>query len=318
MEIELRPLSLGELLDRTFALYRARFPMFLGIAAVAAACELLINAAQSTTVHLLLRAGHRSPLQAAFNGFVTLPAAALLLVCYAVVFSAITRAVAALYLRQEAGTAKAYREIAAHWFRYVRLGVAVIFMAWWPLVVLFVLLLIPIVMLRHAGGAASHLGTAIFIGAIALLFVACIPVAIWLLLRYSLAQAACVIENLNVRDSLRRSVVLSKGLRWRIFLLLALVFLFRIIMAALLLSPTFSLLARSHGHVPLWATCYTLLIAFLVSCITVPVYGIGLTLFYFDARIRKEGFDIEWMLNRMGSQSGTEPLGESSPGLIPG
>jgi hypothetical protein len=41
-----------------------------------------------------------------------------------------------------------------------------------------------------------------------------------------------------------------------------------------------------------------------------PIYAIGLTLFYYDQRIRKEGYDIEWMMQAAGllpQQAGSEP-----------
>jgi hypothetical protein len=31
-----------------------------------------------------------------------------------------------------------------------------------------------------------------------------------------------------------------------------------------------------------------------------PIYSIGLVLFYYDQRIRKEGYDIEWMMQAAG------------------
>jgi hypothetical protein len=39
---------------------------------------------------------------------------------------------------------------------------------------------------------------------------------------------------------------------------------------------------------------------FVVKAMTKPIYGIALTIFYFDQRIRKEGFDIEWMMQQAG------------------
>ena len=36
----------------------------------------------------------------------------------------------------------------------------------------------------------------------------------------------------------------------------------------------------------------------LSSALIKPIYSIGLTLFYYDARVRKEGFDLERMLER--------------------
>jgi hypothetical protein len=36
----------------------------------------------------------------------------------------------------------------------------------------------------------------------------------------------------------------------------------------------------------------------VVTSITLPLYSIGLTLYYFDQRIRMEGFDVEWLLQK--------------------
>ena len=46
---------------------------------------------------------------------------------------------------------------------------------------------------------------------------------------------------------------------------------------------------------------------FVVRALTKPVFGIGLTLFYFDQRIRKEGFDIEWMMQQAGMVEALRP-----------
>src|SRR6185437_4632483 len=43
---DLRPLSTGEVLDRTFQLYRSRFALFVGLALLPAAANTLINAAR--------------------------------------------------------------------------------------------------------------------------------------------------------------------------------------------------------------------------------------------------------------------------------
>src|SRR6201995_4214584 len=48
---ELRPLTLGEVLDRTFSLYRSRFWLFCGIAASAAAVELLVAGTGRVILH---------------------------------------------------------------------------------------------------------------------------------------------------------------------------------------------------------------------------------------------------------------------------
>jgi hypothetical protein len=50
---------------------------------------------------------------------------------------------------------------------------------------------------------------------------------------------------------------------------------------------------------------------FLINAFIGPIYAIGLTLFYYDQRIRKEGFDIEWMMQA----AGLAPAPSAAPGF---
>ena len=52
MEVTLRPLSLGEILDRMFQLYRSRFLMFAGIASFAAGLDLIWKLIQASGVRI--------------------------------------------------------------------------------------------------------------------------------------------------------------------------------------------------------------------------------------------------------------------------
>ena len=52
--LDLRPLSLGEILDRTFSIYRANFLLFVGIAAMPQALVLLFNLGQTLLVSVPL------------------------------------------------------------------------------------------------------------------------------------------------------------------------------------------------------------------------------------------------------------------------
>ncbi|MGB0063314.1 MAG: hypothetical protein WBP85_02620, partial [Terracidiphilus sp.] len=51
MQAALRPMNLGEILDRTFEIYRKRFLLFIGIAALPAAAMLALHLADITWVH---------------------------------------------------------------------------------------------------------------------------------------------------------------------------------------------------------------------------------------------------------------------------
>ena len=43
-------------------------------------------------------------------------------------------------------------------------------------------------------------------------------------------------------------------------------------------------------------------LTFLAGSLILPLYSIATTLFYYDIRIRREGFDLEYMAGKMGEQ----------------
>src|SRR5271165_913543 len=56
-QLDLRPLSLGEILDRTFSLYRRHFLLFLGIAAIPQLFMLGVNLIQVLVLQPIPKAG---------------------------------------------------------------------------------------------------------------------------------------------------------------------------------------------------------------------------------------------------------------------
>lgn len=320
MEIEVRPLSTGEVLDRTFRLYRAQFGLFVGIATIAALIETAGNALQILGVRYAQLLHTNALLVNAAAGVGFLLQMLLVLVAASVVFAAIARAVMELHQGRREGIASAYQAVLPRWFRYVRLAVAWWFLASWPFILVFFLLAIPIGML--SGHVVAPKSPA-FIGEIILWFVALlltIPACIWLFCRYSLCMAASTLEDLGAFGSLKRSVALSKGFRWRIFLLLLVVYVLQSILATGLMAPligAFFDLQKTHGVLPLWAAIYEIGIGFVMISLITPIYTVGLTLIYIDARIRKEGYDIELMMQRTGGEGtvgGIAPQpGDSAP-----
>ncbi len=49
------------------------------------------------------------------------------------------------------------------------------------------------------------------------------------------------------------------------------------------------------------------IVAFFTNTFVGPIYATGLTLFYYDQRVRNEGFDIEWMMKAAGWTAPTLP-----------
>jgi Membrane domain of glycerophosphoryl diester phosphodiesterase len=154
------------------------------------------------------------------------------------------------------------------------------------------------------------------IGVASIVFVLlCIPVGsytIWMNIRYSLAVPAAVVESVKARTAIRRSVELSKGARWRIFALLVLVVVIKIGLVGLTQSFVFVAAFRSHGQISMTVHVISQVIQFFTNSFLGPIGAAGLTLFYFDQRVRKEGYDIEWMMQAAGlvQAAGTTPTVE--------
>jgi hypothetical protein len=132
--------------------------------------------------------------------------------------------------------------------------------------------------------------------------------AIWMLIEFSLAFPICVVEEMRAWASLKRSFFLCKGTRGCIFLLGLLVAVLGSLLSmglALLLIILVSLIPGigSPQHVQALGVATILIMygsGFAVQALIRPVYGIALVLFYYDQRIRLEGYDIEWMMQQAG------------------
>jgi hypothetical protein len=310
METNLRPLTLGEILDRTAQLYRTHFVLLAGIASVYAAVLLALSLAQ-IAVQEILRARHMIPSELIV---VTVAGAVLMapivIVVGGLAVAANNRAVAWVHLGESASIRAAYRSIVPRLGRYLWLMILTTFIVWIPLGLLYAGYLVFILLYivpRHIlspNSAPQDPQALIVFGFVTLSFglvgLGCVVYAILMGLRYSLAVPACVIEDIKATQALRRSVELSRGSRGRIFLLGLLVVAIQIGLS--LITQVFFFVAafRDHGQLPVALRILQQLVAFCTNTFVGPIYATGFTLFYYDQRVRKEGFDLEWMMNAAG------------------
>jgi hypothetical protein len=159
---------------------------------------------------------------------------------------------------------------------------------------------------RSGGGIASGMafGFLMFLAEVALF-----GAIVWLILSYAMGMAVCVVEKKTAWQSLMRSWSLSKGARGRIFvlylLLLALSFVVLMISYFLalivILAATFLGTGKALAVIGVIVAAIVYIVGIIGTQIAlVPVPWIALVLFYYDQRIRKEGYDIEWMMQRAG------------------
>jgi hypothetical protein len=222
--------------------------------------------------------------------------------------AAMPYAVSRDYLGEKTTIREAYKAVWRHGWRYSWLLIlegliigAAPLAAW-----------IGLVVITASAAAFAHLsgfgGGALFGLAAFLVFIALAVYFFWMLLRLSLAFPACVVEQIPATRALQRSSTLSKGTKRRIFLLYLLVGVLNWILSIGITVPLTIVMALFPGASdPKNASTLGLVLlfvvygtGFVVQALTYPLYGIALTLFYYDQRIRQEGFDIEWMMHRAG------------------
>jgi len=80
------------------------------------------------------------------------------------------------------------------------------------------------------------------------------------------------------------------------------------------LSQAFLFIAafRHHGQLGPGLLAISQVIGFFTNTFLGPIYATGITLFYYDQRVRKEGYDIEWMMAAAGLTS-LAPVLEAAP-----
>jgi hypothetical protein len=322
---ELRPLSLGELLDRAFTLYRGNFWLFVGIMAVPAAFGIPVTyMAFQFDANILANpmAGPPAPgvIGAFLGGYFIFWCLSLLL--YSIVAAAITHAVAESYLGRRTTIAAAYKSV---WGKVWRLfGVTFNIVLRLVGIMMAVGIVVGGAGLLIIGGAAAASSLAqgrmqpaavvVFALFVIALYVSALSAMVYLALRYAVVIPALMLENLGVLAAVRRSVQLTRGRRGHLFIALLLAAIISgvglIVFYLPFYIPTMIMMTRSHA-IPAWLSLLTSVSAALGGAITSSIFWIVLVVCYYDTRIRKEAFDLQFMiasLDRPAPAAGTVPL----------
>jgi membrane-anchored glycerophosphoryl diester phosphodiesterase (GDPDase) len=281
-ELGLRPLSLGEILDRTFSLYRRHFILFLGITGLPHLLILALNLGQVLLIKV--PAVTKPPLAAQLQtrgggGLMGLGIVGLLVgvVVYLVA-----------YLFSQGGTIYAVSEL--YLGRTTTIGSS-LRRVWGQLANLF--------------GVSLLNGLAVMGAAILLI----IP-GIYVACRLITCVPAALLEDLGPRESLERSFRLTKNNAGRAFVIYFLYFVLLYAAAFLFMTP-FGVVVAMYSKDPgmLLLSMGLLQVAnFLAGILVGPFLLIATSIFYYDLRVRKEAFDLQLMMN----PSGNVPAGNST------
>lgn len=145
------------------------------------------------------------------------------------------------------------------------------------------------------------------------LYAFAIAAMVYLALRYAVTIPALMLENLSILAAIRRSVQLTRGRRGQLFVSLLLAGIISAVGSIVFYFPFYIplMIAMTRNHtVPTWLSLMSSVSAAIGGSITSPIFWIVLALCYYDTRIRKEAFDLQFMmasLDRPAPAGGTVP-----------
>lgn len=326
MDSTLRPMSTGQVLDRTFHLYKNHFLLFAGIAALPPGMLLLAQAG----FFLLAASTPLSSLGFFTSGATFTLGIVALVVAYLVALSfatgATVYAVSRVHLGHAVKISESYKVIRPLLWRIVRIVISVAVRFTGASALAVAVGVVPISLMAGLGRSSLNPATLmiVFWGGGFLIVAAVIVCVLWsirLYCSYQLAVPACVLEKLGAVDCLKRSRFLSKGKGVQRILLV--LFLSGVLTYALSLALNVPVFVLAMMNVVGKTPAFTLLLAFwqyfagfIAGTLAGPIATIALALLYYDERVRKEAFDLQLMMEAMGQANPTPPAAATASGSI--
>jgi hypothetical protein len=275
--VEIRPLSLGEVLDRSFSIYRNSFRLFAGISVIPHLIVLVWSLAE---LHLIYLPSIRSqaiglppPMGSAYAltvNFVSFVAEGFIV--YLLTQAPTAYAVSDLYLGRTISVRAAFGRMRSK-------------------------------MWRLASGTLLT-GATILVSTL-LLFVPGVSLAG----RLITALPAAALENLGPRKAFARSFNLTRDYVGRALVIYLLYFVLRVIAYTFLYYPqrlAVILVRQNAGMASVWLALVRVG-AIAEATLIFPFLTIAATVFYLDLRVRKEALDLRLMLNADGELPPASP-----------
>ncbi|HEV3315586.1 MAG TPA: hypothetical protein VG488_01405 [Candidatus Angelobacter sp.] len=301
MDSALRPMSTSEVLDRTFHLYRTHFVTLAGIGVLLPALFLILELA-------FLRFGYvagstNSQPTTDDVGLTMLFTACYILVFifgYSLVSGAAFHAVSRLHLGRQVTIVESYKKVFRRFPTVFRLVFSISVRAMGPFVAAFIILIGIVMGLRTVIGSMGR-SAAIASVVVAMLttFLLALVWTIYIYIKYSMSVAACLAEKLRTREALKRSRFLTQQARLRIFLVFLLMGIIGLALRYAFTAPSqyYSFMHDGKLTVP-WAIL-EYLGGFAAAALAGPISTIAIVLIYYDQRVRKEAFDLQFMMENL-------------------
>jgi hypothetical protein len=262
MPVTLQPLTTGQLLDRTFQLYRKNFVLFWGIAALPHILNMLM---QVLVASLQIQASAGGSASQVNNAILLIVASIGTIIVYVCTIglsqAATTLAVSDVYLERPVTIGSAYQRTWKYFLRYF--GIII--------------------------------GVSLLVGIGIILLV--IP-GIYFAITYALSITVSAIENVGFSKATSRSKELVKGNRSRVAIVSLLGFILAYTVLFAIAIPASLLSAPLATTMPVVSVFINSLAQFLGSSLVAPITLIAFTLTYYDARVKKEAFDLHLLMEQ--------------------
>lgn len=219
-------------------------------------------------------------------------------IIYAVAEAATTNAVADLYLGRHSTIREAYGKIRGRIWSAIAVTLSVYIRTLLLMFLFAVLGAVGGIALTAAMNSGSIPSNPAAVSIAIILAVAGFALGLLISARYLLSLSAIMLENIKGRAGIRRSVQLSHGRRGQIFIGTLLGVLISYSAAILFEGPFYLGIAviGIKGHLPNWMILGLSVSGALGSALASPLLMIVPVLFYYDLRVRKEGFDLQHLM----------------------
>src|ERR1017187_3881850 len=230
--VNLVPLGLGELLDKTFSTFRKHFWLFAGIMVLPQAMtvgigilvQIYLSGIQMTQNPQTHQISPESSVAA--MRMVLIPIGSLIphYIIYALALGATTFALSEVYLGRTTTIRESYRAVYRRVWRLLDVIFSVLIRCFFLFILAGVLLGVMIGSVATIFKILPSVAmTVVIIGILG--FIAMGISLVLFLVRYCVAVPALVLENLKSRQALKRSVALTKGYLWRLLVVSVLMIL---------------------------------------------------------------------------------------------
>jgi hypothetical protein len=321
MSLDLRPLTLGELLDRSFSLYRRHFWLFVGIMALPSLLALgfgviMAVASPQPVTPESMAAGDADPAEI-IGGVVwfmiaIIGMAAVYFITYAVALGATTVAVSELYMGRPITIRGAYTPMRG---KVGRLALLLILVAV-RMFAAFFMVFIGAVVSGVVGAVAAPILAPLFVIAA---FMGAMAIWVWMMIRYAVAVPAVVLEDETPSAAIRRSIELTSDNLLRVFALLAFTMVITYAVLAIFQGPFVfaGFVAGPESSTAFWLNLAGTITGSIGGAFTGPLMIVAFAVLYYDLRVRKEGLDLQVMLanlNAVPPSAGTVASSAPLPG----